>query len=121
MVEYTKPDGSTDNLIAGYTSIQFSFDFPITQEGTRAGRLVGAAGLSAYYANTSKIQNLFPEFSDSNVGKVKELKKFYASFDAGLKFTITNVVDINLKTTIPLTNRDVFDNQLSISVTWKPE
>jgi hypothetical protein len=121
MVEYTNEDGTTDSLFAGYTSIQLAFDFPITQDGSRAGRLVGAAGLSAYYANTEKVQFLFPEFSDSATGNVADLDKYYASFDVGLKFTISNVVDINVKSSIPLSNRDVFSNQTSISVSWRPK
>lgn len=125
MVEYTNEDGSTDDLIAGYTSIQFAVDLPITKVSdkafARAGRLIAAAGLSAYYANTDKVQNLFPEFKDNNVGKVDDLKEFYASFDAGLKFTLTDVLDINVKATMPLTNRDVFDNQIHVSFSWTPD
>jgi hypothetical protein len=125
MIGYTKEGGGTGNFVAGYTSIQLAIDLPITQltAGTfsRAGRLVAAAGFSAYYANTDKVQNLFPEFQDNAVGKVDDLKSSYASFDAGLKFTLTDVVDVSLSSSFPLTNKDIFDNQVSISVTWAPD
>jgi hypothetical protein len=126
MLGYTKENGSTGNLVAGYTSIQLAIDLPITTQTTagsfsRAGRLVAAAGFSAYYANTDKIQSLFPEFQDNVVGNVSDLKKSYASFDAGLKFTLTDVVDVNLSANFPLTNKDIFDNQVSVSVTWAPD
>lgn len=125
MIGYTDENGKTDNLVAGYSSIQFAVDLPITQTKanvfSRAGRLVAALGLSAYYANTEKVQNLFPEFKDSEFGKVEGLNEFYSSVDAGVKFTLTNVVDINLSASFPLVNKKVYDNNVSISIVWYPD
>ena len=123
LLDYKDDKGKDKQMGAFYFSLQGVIDFAIT-EGTsltKAGRLVGAIGLSGYYANTDDVKHLFPEFEDNDVGKVDDLKKWYASVDAGLYFTISDTFSAKASVSHPLVNEDVFDTIVKFNVTWTPE
>ena len=125
LVEYRDENNKSKQLGAVYTSIQFSFDFPISQlvEGkfSKAGRLVGGLGFSGYYANTDDIVHLFPELHDTNGVQVSDLDKLYASFDMGMNFTIDEEFSLEASVSVPLVNDDIFDTVTSIRFTWAPK
>lgn len=117
LVEYLGDTGKSKQMGAFYASTQFSFEFPISDESglTRAGRLAGGLGFSGYYANTDNVKHLFPELADTEGVQVKDLKKFYASFDAGLTFTVTEQFTITASYVKPLVNDDAFDDVVTLS------
>ncbi|MDX2370475.1 MAG: hypothetical protein QNK36_19070 [Colwellia sp.] len=123
MIEFTDDKGKSKQLGSFYTSIQLSFDFPISEEDglTRAGRLAGGVGLSGYYANTDDIQSLYPEFKDTATNTVDELDKWYASFDASLMFAIDKEFSITASVSVPLVNDDVFDTVAGVQFQWAPK
>ncbi|NRB63195.1 MAG: hypothetical protein HRU40_09265 [Saprospiraceae bacterium] len=122
LLEYKDTDGKTKQLGAGYASVQFTAELPITKVNpvTKEGRLVGALGFSAYYANTDDVKHLFPELKDNDVGKVQDLKKAYASVDAGILFTISNQFSAKFSVSHPLVNDDAFETITKFSFTWTP-
>lgn len=122
LIDYQDESGKSKYLAALYASTQISFDFAISKEANesiqRAGRLVGAFGLSGYYANTDKVSNLFPEFQSVDGMDVNKLEKLYASFDAGLTLTIDEEFSIEASFSKPLINDDRFDTVTKISLNW---
>lgn len=125
VVEYKDENDKSKQLGAIYTSIQFSFDFPISQvvgdKLTKAGRLAGGVGVSGYYANTDDVEHLFPKLHNSDGVKIADLDNAYASFDAGVIFTIDDEFSLEANVSIPLINDEVFDTVASIKFTWAPK
>lgn len=124
-IDYLNDEGKSKQLASFYTSAQLSFEFPVSElsisQLTRAGRLAGGFGVSGYYANTDKVEHLFPEFQDTENAKVVGLKKWYASFDAGLSLTIDKQFSISATISKPLVNDDSFETITSINLNWIPD
>jgi hypothetical protein len=125
LVDYIDENGKSKQLGSFYASSQLSFEFMISKLSnnklSKAGRIAGGIGISGYYANTDKVNHLFPKLKDTDEFKVEDLNKWYASIDAGITFTIDEEFSITATASYPLVNDKAFDTVTSIDFTWSPK
>lgn len=109
---------ATEYDFAGYASVSFAFEFPISKgenvrRPAKAGRVIGALGVSGFSATTDNVAALFPE-----VAGIEDMDKRYAVADAGLRFTIDNKFSLLAEYKKPLGNEELFEETYSLSLSY---